>query len=43
MTERNCEITQVGDLLDEKGYGIAMKKGKLYQNNISIDLYVIIK
>lgn len=25
--ERNCKITQVGNKLDEKGYGIAMKKG----------------
>lgn len=28
MTERHCEVTQVGGLLDDKGYGIAMKKGK---------------
>jgi glutamate receptor, ionotropic, invertebrate len=26
--ERHCEVTQVGGTLDEKGYGIAMKKGK---------------
>lgn len=25
--ERYCELTKVGDNLDEKGYGIAMKKG----------------
>uniref|UniRef100_A0A1B0DDT3 Ionotropic glutamate receptor C-terminal domain-containing protein n=1 Tax=Phlebotomus papatasi TaxID=29031 RepID=A0A1B0DDT3_PHLPP len=24
ITERNCELTQVGGLLDSKGYGIAM-------------------
>lgn len=28
-TERECNLTQVGGLLDSKGYGIAVKKGKL--------------
>ena len=28
MTQRNCEVVKVGGELDEKGYGIAMKKGK---------------
>lgn len=28
MAERNCDIAQVGGLLDSKGYGIAMKKSK---------------
>lgn len=27
-TQRHCSLTQVGGLLDEKGYGIAMRKGK---------------
>lgn len=26
IVERNCDVTQVGGLLDDKGYGIAMKK-----------------
>lgn len=26
IIERHCEVTQVGGLLDEKGYGIAMRK-----------------
>jgi hypothetical protein len=26
ITERDCEVSRVGDLLDSKGYGIAMKK-----------------
>lgn len=26
MTQRHCEVAQVGGKLDEKGYGIAMKK-----------------
>lgn len=28
IIERNCDVTQVGGLLDDKGYGIAMRKGK---------------
>ncbi|KAG5316711.1 GRIK2 protein, partial [Acromyrmex insinuator] len=35
MTERNCDVTQVGGLLDEKGYGIAMKKNSIYLHNIN--------
>ncbi|KAG8194658.1 hypothetical protein JTE90_003129 [Oedothorax gibbosus] len=27
MTERECNLTQIGGLLDHKGYGIATKKG----------------
>lgn len=27
-TERKCNITQVGDLIDDKNYAIGMKKGK---------------
>lgn len=26
--ERRCELTQVGNLLDNKGYGIVMRKSK---------------
>lgn len=28
ITERECSLTQIGGLLDNKGYGIATKKGK---------------
>lgn len=28
VIERNCDVDQVGGLLDDKGYGIAMKKSK---------------
>lgn len=28
MTQRHCGVVQVGNKLDEKGYGIAMKKSK---------------
>jgi len=26
-TERDCDVARVGELLDSKGYGIAMRKG----------------
>ena len=29
QTERNCELTQIGGLLDSKGYGIAFTQGNL--------------
>lgn len=29
VIERNCDVTQIGGLLDDKGYGIAMKKSKM--------------
>lgn len=31
IIERNCEVTQIGDLLDDKNYGIGMRKGILFQ------------
>lgn len=30
--QRKCDLTQVGGLLDSKGYGIAMRKSKFYKN-----------
>lgn len=29
IIERECDVTQIGGLLDDKGYGIAMRKSKL--------------
>ena len=29
-TERECSLSQVGDLLDSKGYGIALRRGSKY-------------
>lgn len=26
--QKNCDLTQIGDLLDYKGYGIATQRGK---------------
>ncbi|KRT85106.1 hypothetical protein AMK59_2738, partial [Oryctes borbonicus] len=31
VTERQCALARVGEELDEKGYGIAMRKGALYR------------
>ncbi|XP_063826529.1 glutamate receptor ionotropic, kainate 2-like [Ostrinia nubilalis] len=36
--ERNCETTKIGDLLDSKGYGIAMKKNSAYRNSMNLAL-----
>ncbi|KAJ8910751.1 hypothetical protein NQ315_017208 [Exocentrus adspersus] len=34
-TERKCTLAQVGGLLDDKGYGIAMAKDSAYRNDLS--------
>ncbi|XP_063622101.1 glutamate receptor ionotropic, kainate 2-like [Cydia splendana] len=36
--ERDCNITQVGGLLDSKGYGIAMKKDSPYRQALNLAL-----
>ncbi|KAG8199188.1 hypothetical protein JTE90_016016 [Oedothorax gibbosus] len=35
ITERNCNLTQIGSLLDSKGYGIATRKGSKYRTPLS--------
>ncbi|XP_076374002.1 glutamate receptor ionotropic, kainate 1-like isoform X3 [Tachypleus tridentatus] len=35
ITERNCELEQIGGLLDSKGYGIATPEGSPYRTPIS--------
>jgi len=35
-TERDCEVARVGDLLDSKGYGIAMRKGVYHSPHICL-------
>lgn len=35
-TERRCNLTQYGKLLDNKGYGIAMRKGLVVSNRVSL-------
>ncbi|XP_041970526.1 glutamate receptor ionotropic, kainate 2-like [Aricia agestis] len=36
--ERNCEVVMVGDQLDSKGYGIAMKKNSVYRQALNLAL-----
>ena len=31
LVQRNCNLTQIGGLLDSKGYGIATRKGTPYK------------
>jgi len=47
IKQRKCNVTQVGGLLDAKGYGIAMKKGwwsnhQLCNNNLKQVAYIYI-
>lgn len=34
IVERYCNVTQIGGLLDAKGYGIAMKKCKFFFGDV---------
>lgn len=36
IIERNCNVTQIGGLLDDKGYGIAMRKSRVLLAFINI-------
>lgn len=36
VIERNCELTQVGSMLDSKGYGIAMPPSNKRYSDLSI-------
>ena len=35
LVQRNCNLTQIGGLLDNKGYGIATPKGSKWKDRIS--------
>jgi ionotropic glutamate receptor len=35
FTERKCDLTQIGGLIDSKGYGIAMRPGSPYLTELS--------
>lgn len=35
VIERKCELTQIGGMLDSKGYGIAMRQNSPYRTTIS--------
>ncbi|KAJ0183282.1 hypothetical protein K1T71_001258 [Dendrolimus kikuchii] len=41
MVERNCDVAQVGGLLDSKGYGIAMKKNSPYRQPMSESILIL--
>nr|QGW50657.1 ionotropic receptor 15 [Propsilocerus akamusi] len=34
--QRDCNLTQIGGLLDSKGYGIALPKGSIWRDKISL-------
>lgn len=36
--QRDCNLTQIGGLLDSKGYGIATPKGKFEQQFVSVPI-----
>jgi len=37
--QRNCDLMQVGGLLDSKGYGIGTRIGKYRQSGITIGVF----
>lgn len=41
MVQRNCNLTQIGSLLDSKGYGIATPIGNIYYFHLCIIYYAI--
>lgn len=34
VTQRNCNLTQIGGLIDSKGYGVGTPMGRLYVNHL---------
>ncbi|XP_006791743.1 glutamate receptor ionotropic, kainate 3 [Neolamprologus brichardi] len=43
ITRRNCNLTQVGGLIDSKGYGIGTPLGSPYRDKISIAILSILE
>lgn len=41
MVQRDCNLTQVGGLLDNKGYGIATPKGSPWRDRISLEILAL--
>lgn len=37
-TERICDLTQIGGLLDRKGYGVALPPGQLFSISVVINI-----
>jgi len=42
VVERECDLAQVGGLLDAKGYGIAMRKSQFSQSNHQPNPFIVI-
>lgn len=34
VTQRNCNLTQIGGLIDSKGYGVGTPMGRRYVNHL---------
>ncbi|XDV39646.1 hypothetical protein PO909_008849 [Leuciscus waleckii] len=43
VTRRNCNLTQVGGIIDSKGYGIGTPKGSPYRDKITIAILGILE
>lgn len=45
VIERNCELTQIGNMLDSKGYGVALPPSKLKEGALKswnrIEQYIV--
>lgn len=43
VTQRNCNLTQIGGLIDSKAYGVGTPMGKLLETSLPffIDLFVL--
>ena len=42
VIERNCQLTQIGGMLDSKGYGIAMRQSKQKHEIIRFFFQIVI-
>jgi ionotropic glutamate receptor len=42
IQERECTLSQIGNLLDQKGYGIAMRKSTFFFNIIIFITFLLI-
>lgn len=40
-TERNCNVTQIGDLIDTRNYAIGMRKGYKYYHALSEGVLIL--
>ena len=40
--QRNCNLTQIGGLLDSKGYGIATQQGSFFKINFDLVVFIFL-